>query len=333
MESTSAYWKPPFCLLEDAIECWVVNARDVKASAHPRPTGWIRSGCPSWPSEGCSRPSSIPPPCQRQLRDLSRYRRTLVHDQTREKQRAEKLLEDTQIKLSSVISDIFGISGRDMLAALIAGQHAPAALADLARGVDALQERHPGRRRSPGTSAATTPGCSVDARPDRCPVLPDRRTDQPHRPGDRPLSPVRWPSSTTSPASAPSRAPDLIAEIGVEMTRFPTAGHLVSWAKFAPLARQSAQEQTWPHRKGQPLARRHPRRGRRRCRSHQHLSRFTLPPDRPPPWQTPRHRRARQLHPGDRLAPALRTRRPVHRPGPRLARPARADPPQASAHR
>jgi hypothetical protein len=83
---------------------------------------------------GMIRPSFIPGRPQRQLRNLTRYRRTLTHERTREMQRAEKLLEDAQVKLSSVISSIFGTSGRDMLAALIAGQRDPHALAALARG-------------------------------------------------------------------------------------------------------------------------------------------------------------------------------------------------------
>src|SRR5213078_4706084 len=83
---------------------------------------------------GMLRPSFIPSRPQRQLRDLTRYRRTLTQERTREKQRAEKLLEDTQIKLSAVISDIFGVSGRAMLDALIAGQRDPRVLAQLARG-------------------------------------------------------------------------------------------------------------------------------------------------------------------------------------------------------
>ncbi len=82
---------------------------------------------------GMLRASFIPARPQRQLRDLTRYRRTLTQERSREKQRAEKLLEDAQVKLSSVISDIFGVSGRAMLAALIAGQRDPHALADLAR--------------------------------------------------------------------------------------------------------------------------------------------------------------------------------------------------------
>ena len=82
----------------------------------------------------CS-PSLVHPRLIRQLRDLTRYRRSLVRERTREKQRCEKLLEDAQIKLSSVISDIFGVSGRAMMETMIAGQHGPRVLADLARAV------------------------------------------------------------------------------------------------------------------------------------------------------------------------------------------------------
>ena len=90
------------------------------------------------------RPSFVPPPWQRELRDLCRYRRTLIQERTREKQRAEKLLEDAQIKLSAMISDIFGVPGRDMLEALIAGQRDAYVLAQMARGsmrkIGVLQE-------------------------------------------------------------------------------------------------------------------------------------------------------------------------------------------------
>jgi transposase len=123
MEATSTYWKPPFYLLEDVIECWVVNARDVKnVPGRPKTDKLDAIWLCKLAERGMLRPSFIPPPWQRELRDLCRYRRTLVQERTREKQRAEKLLEDTQIKLSSVISDIFGKSGRAMLEALIAGQ-------------------------------------------------------------------------------------------------------------------------------------------------------------------------------------------------------------------
>src|SRR6266498_4311694 len=134
MEATSAYWKPPFYLLEDDIECWVVNARDVKnVPGRPKTDKLDAVWLCKLAERGMLRPSFIPGRAGRQLRDLTRYRRTLTQERTREKQRAEKLLEDAQVKLSSVISDIFGASGRAMLAALISGQRNPHALADLAR--------------------------------------------------------------------------------------------------------------------------------------------------------------------------------------------------------
>jgi len=133
MEATSAYWKPPFYLLEDDIECWVVNARDAKnVPGRPKTDKLDSVWLAKLAERGMLRASFIPSRPQRQLRDLTRYRRTLTQERTREKQRAEKLLEDAQIKLSSVISDIFGASGRAMLAALIAGQRNPHELAALA---------------------------------------------------------------------------------------------------------------------------------------------------------------------------------------------------------
>jgi transposase len=126
MEATSTYWKPPFYLLEDAIECWVVNARDVKnVPGRPKTDRLDAVWLAKLAERGMLRPSFVPPPWQRQLRDLCRYRRTLIQERTREKQRTEKQLEDAQIKLSVVISDIFGASGQDMLEALIAGQRDP----------------------------------------------------------------------------------------------------------------------------------------------------------------------------------------------------------------
>lgn len=113
MEATSTYWKPPFYLLEDAIECWVVNARDVThVRGRPRTDKLDAIWLAKLAERGMLRPSFVPPLWQRELRDLCRYRRTLIRGRTRERQRAEKLLEDTQIKVSSVISDIFGKSGR-----------------------------------------------------------------------------------------------------------------------------------------------------------------------------------------------------------------------------
>ncbi len=136
MESTSDYWKPVYYLLEaSGLNPALVNARDVKHLPGRPKTDQIDA---VWlcklAERGMLRPSFVPPPEIRRLRDLTRYRADLVEERTAEKQRVEKLLEDAQIKLSVVVSDIFGVSGRDMMAALIGGQRDAKVLAALARG-------------------------------------------------------------------------------------------------------------------------------------------------------------------------------------------------------
>ena len=144
MEATSAYWKPPFYLLEDAVECWVVNARDAKnVPGRPKTDRLDAVWLCKLAERGMLRPSFVPPPWQRELRDLCRYRRTLIQERSREKQRAEKLLEDAQIKLSAVISDIYGKSGRDMLEALIAGQRDPLCAGPDGPRLDAQEDQRP----------------------------------------------------------------------------------------------------------------------------------------------------------------------------------------------
>ncbi len=188
---------------------------------------------------GMLRPSFVPPPWQRELRDLCRYRRTLVQERTRDKQRAEKLLEDTQIKLSAVISDIFGKSGRDMLEALIAGQRDPYVLARLARGsmrgkISVLQEALTGHFRDHHGYLLRMMLDRVDALTAQVEELTARI--------DEAIAPFasRVARLDEIPGVGVTAAQDLIAEIGVDMTRFPTAAHLVSRAKFAPRAKQSA---------------------------------------------------------------------------------------------
>jgi transposase len=136
MEATSDYWKPVYYLLEGCgFETWLVNARDVKHLPGRPKTDKLDS---VWLCKVAERqmlrPSFVPPPQIRRLRDVTRYRTDLVEARAAEKQRVEKLLEDAQIKLSVVASDIFGVSGREMMAALIRGQHDPKALAAMARG-------------------------------------------------------------------------------------------------------------------------------------------------------------------------------------------------------
>jgi transposase len=240
MEATSWCWKPPFYLLEDVIECWVASACDVKNVPGRPKTGrldavWLAKLA----GRGMLRPSFVPPPWQRQLRDLCRYRRTLIHERTREKQRAEKLLEDTQIKLPAVISDIFGKSGRDMLEALIAGQRDPYVLARMARGsmrgkISVLQEALTGHFRDHHGYLLRMMPDQVEALTAQIEALTGRIEEV--------IAPFAHQVAQLDEIAGAGRtgAQELIAETGVDMTRFPTASHLVSWAKYAPQARQSA---------------------------------------------------------------------------------------------
>jgi transposase len=241
MESTSVYWKPPFYLLEDAVaECWVVNAREVRnVPGRPKTDRLDAVWLAKLAEMGMVRPSFIPPPWQRELRDLCRYRRTLIQERVREKQRAEKLLEDAQIKLSSVITDIFGVSGRDMLDALAAGHRDPAALAALARGRmrgkdRALRDALTGRFTDHHGYLLAMMLARIDGLTAQVSQLTSRI--------DEAIAPFAHQVAQLLelPGVAAVTATEIIAEIGVDMTRFPGAGHLVSWAKFAPMARQSA---------------------------------------------------------------------------------------------
>jgi transposase len=185
------------------------------------------------------RPSFVPPAPIRELRDLTRYRADLVAARTAEKQRVEKLLEDAQIKLSVVASDIFGVSGRAMLAALLAGQRDPKVLAQLARTrlrakTAALQEAFVGRfsdhhafllgRMLDRIDQASADIAAVEAKIETQIVPFAQAVDR--------LDEI------TGVGRAAAHV--LIAEIGDDMTRFPTAGHLVSWARFAPGVKESA---------------------------------------------------------------------------------------------
>ncbi|MBC6463241.1 IS110 family transposase [Actinomadura sp. HBU206391] len=240
MEATSVYWKPPFYLLEDDIECWVVNARDVKnVPGRPKTDKLDAIWLCKLAERGMLRPSFVPPPWQRELRDLCRYRRTLIQERTREKQRAEKLLEDTQIKLSAVISDLFGVSGRAMLDALVTGQRDPKVLAQMARGsmrakISVLQEALTGHFRDHHGYLLAMMLERVDVLSAQIHRL-DARIDEALAPFARQVAQL-----DEIPGIGKTGAQEIIAEIGADMDRFPTAGHLVSWAKFAPKAKQSA---------------------------------------------------------------------------------------------
>jgi transposase len=181
----------------------------------------------------------VPPEPIRLLRDLTRYRIDLVGERGREKNRVEKLLEDAQIKLSVVASDIFGVSGRDMMNALVAGQRDPAVLAQLARSrmrakIPDLAEAFVGRFSDHHAFLLATMLAHIDALDGDIAAVEARMEDL--------LAPFADALARLDaiPGIGRIAAGTIIAEIGVDMTRFPTAGHLASWAKFAPIISESA---------------------------------------------------------------------------------------------
>jgi transposase len=241
MEATSSYWKPAFYLLEaEGFTCWLLNAKHVKnVPGRPKTDRLDAVWLAKVVERGMCRPSLVHPKPIRQLRDLTRYRRSLIRERTREKQRLEQLLEDAQIKLSSVISDLFGVSGRQMLQALIAGQRNPKALAQLARA---------SMRSKIATLEEALTGHFDDHHGFLCQLMLERidaattKIDQVTAEIDRVIAPFAHQVAQLDAITGVGvvAAQELLAEIGVEMGRFPTAAHLVSWAKFAPIDHQSA---------------------------------------------------------------------------------------------
>ncbi|MEU8262676.1 IS110 family transposase [Micromonospora sp. NPDC048999] len=241
MESTSDYWKGVYFLLEaEGFDCQVANAREVKnvpgrAKTDKADAVWLAKVA----ERGMFRPSLVHPEPIRRLRDFTRYRRSLVRDRSREKQRVEKLLEDAQIKLSSVISDIFGVSGRAMLNALAAGQRDPKALADLARAsmrgkIAVLREALTGFFTDHHAVLLAMMLDNIDRLTAQITAL-EKQIEELVAPFCRQVEQL-----AEVPGVGRIGAAELIAEIGVDMTRFSTAAHLVSWAKFAPAVHESA---------------------------------------------------------------------------------------------
>ena len=241
MEATSDYWKPVFYLLEAAgFEAWLVNAKDVKhLPGRPKTDKLDCIWLCKVAERQMIRPSFVPPPEIRQLRDLTRYRADLVAARTAEKNRVEKLLEDAQIKLSVVVSDIFGVSGRDMLAALVAGERNPKVLAQLARRsmrkkITVLEEAFTGHFTGHHAFLLRQMLGRVDAIAADIAALDARIEEQiaPFTDAVARLDEV--------PGISLAAAHAILAETGLDMGRFPTAGHLVSWAKYAPGVKESA---------------------------------------------------------------------------------------------
>jgi transposase len=241
MEATSDYWKPPFYLLEaHGFDVWLVNARDVKnLPGRPKTDRLDAVWLCKVAERQMLRPSFIPPVPIRRLRDLTRYRIGLVSDQTREKNRVEKLLEDSQIKLSVVASDIFGVSGRQMLEALIAGERNPQVLAQMARTrmrtkIPQLEEAFVGHFTDHHTFLLTKMLARIDALDSDIADL-DTQIEAHLAPFTDAVARL-----DQIPGVGATTAAVIIAEVGLDMTRFPTPAHLSSWARFAPGVKESA---------------------------------------------------------------------------------------------
>jgi transposase len=241
MEATSDYWKSPFYLLEaHGFEVWLVNAKDVKhLPGRPKTDKLDAVWLAKIAERQMLRPSFVPPPPIRRLRDLTRYRADLVAVRTAEKNRVEKLLEDAQIKLSVVASDIFGVSGRAMMAALIAGERDPKVLAQLARRrlrakLSLLEEAFVGHFSDHhGFLLATMLGRIDQATADIAELEAHIEAE---------IAPFAGAADRLDEITGVGRAAAqvIIAEIGTDMGRFATPGHLVSWARFAPGVKESA---------------------------------------------------------------------------------------------
>jgi transposase len=242
MEATGSYWKPVWYVLEErAFELKLVNAQHVKILPGRKSDVLDAEWLAELLEHGLLRGSFVPPLAIRELRDLTRYRKRLIQAHTSECQRIQKTLEDAGIKLDSVASDVLGVSGRAMLAALVAGERDPEMLAELSKGklrqkIPALRQALRGRFRDHHAlliglcldhiahlEAATT---KLDAQIDR---LFAANTSEVGVPFERARDRLG-----TIPGVGKRAAEVIIAEIGADMSRFPTAAHLASWAGMAP---------------------------------------------------------------------------------------------------
>jgi transposase len=263
VESTSDYWRIWFYVLEAAgLDVQLVNARDVKnVPGRPKTDKLDAVWLAKLTEKGMLRPSFVPPAPIRQLRDYTRLRVDLTRDRVRHYQRLEKLLEDALIKVSSVASKMDTLSVRDMVEALIAGERDPKVLAGLARGRmkakhAGLLEALNGRFDDHHGELARMLLDSIDALTGQIDRLTTRiddlinamptaaATDPGHQDGDRHhggsgegLSIVE--RLDEIPGIDVRGAQIILAEVGLDMTRFPTAGHLASWAKLTPRTIQS----------------------------------------------------------------------------------------------
>jgi transposase len=239
MEATGVYWKPVWHLLEGSIGLVLANAQHIRnvpgRKTDVNDANWIAELL----AHGLIRSSFVPPAHIQELRDLTRTRKQLVREMSQHTLRIQKVLEDANIKVSSVLSSVVGTSGRRMLDALIAGESSPEKLADLAVGaarkkrselVEALRGQMTPHRRSMLALHLRL----IDAL--------QKAVDDLDNTVGKALEPIRACAAllTTMPGVSDITANVIVAEIGTDMARFPTAGHLLSWARLCPRNDESA---------------------------------------------------------------------------------------------
>jgi transposase len=242
MEATGSYWKPVWYVLEDrGLALKLVNAQHVKILPGRKSDVLDAEWLAELLEHGLLRGSFVPPPVIRELRDLTRYRKRLIQAHTAECQRIHKTLEDAGIKLDSVASEVLGVSGRAMLTALIAGERDPQVLAELAKGtlrkkIPALRQALHGRF---GEHHALLIGLCLEhtTHLEGAVARLDERVDAlfatHHSEAGVPFDRAR--DRLDSITGVGKRAAEcILAEIGVDMSRFPSAAHLASWAGVAP---------------------------------------------------------------------------------------------------
>ena len=240
MEATGVYWKAPHWILEEAIdEVWVINARHMR-NVPGRKTDVADA---AWGAQliehGLVRPSFIPPRPTREQRDLTRYRKSVIEERGRETQRLHKVLEDAGVKLSSVASSVLTASGREMIDALIAGQRDPEVLAQMAKGrmrskIPELKDALAGRFNEHHALLCRTMLARIDQADATINELTARIEAllDPHEAAVSLLVGI--------PGVSNRLAQVILAEIGTDMSRFPTPGHLASWAGMCPGNNESA---------------------------------------------------------------------------------------------
>jgi len=243
MESTGDYWKPVFNILEANLEVLLVNAQHVKAvpgrKTDVKDAEWLAELL----QHGLLRASFIPPVAQRELRDLTRYRHTFIRERATLVNRVQKVLEDANLKLGSVASNVLGVSGRAMLEALIAGDTNPERLADLAKGRlrakrEQLIQALEGRVKPHHRFVLTELLCQIDSLDATIARFGEQIQHQ--------MSQAALPFESvaglldTIPGIARQAAEGIVAEMGVDMSRFPSADDLASWAGVAPGNHESA---------------------------------------------------------------------------------------------